>query len=321
MSSTAQRQDINDPEVIKTFADIVGDTNKLNHLYLLTVADIRATNINLWNGWRDSLLKQLYNSTYAWLENNENQAKSVEEKSSRNYKRALAELIDEGFSKTMIEELWQPYSKDYFLRHTIDEIVWQTEFCLTHLDEATIVNIRHHKQHKTQEIFIKTKDKPGVFAAITSCLEQLQLDIFDAKINTAHSEVLNTFIVASNTLHDDEIKQALLQKFDDLNEVKPYSPQIIPRTMKLFETQPTLNFSTNDKHKYTTVELFTHDRPGLVSAVAQAFLRTNTQLIDAKLTTLGDQVEDVFIISTENGEPLNKAQTEDLEKQLKEVLK
>ena len=321
MSSTAQRQDIDDPEVIKTFADIVGDTNKLNHLYLLTVADIRATNINLWNGWRDSLLKQLYNSTYAWLENNENQAKSVEEKSSRNYKRALAELIDEGFSKTMIEELWQPYSQDYFLRHTIDEIVWQTEFCLTHPNQTTIVNIRHHKQHKTQEIFIKTKDKPGVFAAITSCLEQLQLDIFDAKINTAQNEVLNTFIVASNTLHDDEIKQALLQQFDDLSGVKPYSPQIIPRTMKLFETKPTLNFSTNDKHQYTTVELFTHDRPGLVSALAQAFLRTNTQLIDAKLTTLGDQVEDVFIISTENGKPLNDAETELLETELQEVLK
>ena len=321
MSSTAQRQDIDDPEVIKKFADTVGDTNKLNHLYLLTVADIRATNISLWNGWRDSLLKQLYNSTYAWLENNENQAKSVEEKSRRNYKRALAELIDEGFASTLVEELWQPYSQDYFLRHTIDEIVWQTEFCLMHFDEPTIVNIRHHHQHKTQEIFIKTNDKPGVFAAITSCLEQLQLDIFDAKINTAQNEVLNTFIVANNALHENEIKQALLQQFDDLNEVKAYSPQIIPRTMKLFETEPTLNFKNNDKHQYTTVELFTHDRPGLVSAVAQAFLRGKTQLIDAKLTTLGDQVEDVFIISTEEGEALNSEQTQLLEAELQEVLK
>jgi [protein-PII] uridylyltransferase len=298
----------------------VGNINRLNHLYLLTVADIRATNINLWNGWRDSLLKQLYNSAYAWLANNENQAKSVEEKSQRNYKRALAELVDEGFLQAMVEELWQPYNQDYFLRHTIDEIVWQTEFCLTHLDETTIVNIRHHKQHKTQEIFIKTKDKPGVFAAITSCLEQLQLDIFDAKINTAHNEVLNTFIVASNTLHDEEIKQALLKQLDDLSDVKAYIPHIIPRTMKLFETKPTLKFNTNDKHQYTTVELFTHDRPGLVSAVAQAFLQTKTQLIDAKLTTLGDQVEDVFIVSTDKGQPLNSVETSELEQKLQEIL-
>jgi [protein-PII] uridylyltransferase len=320
MSSTAQRQDIDDPEVIKAFADIVGNINRLNHLYLLTVADIRATNINLWNGWRDSLLKQLYNSTYAWLENNENQAKSVEEKAQRNYSRALEELIDEGFLKAKVETLWQAYNQDYFLRHSIDDIVWQTEFCLNHLDETTIVNIRHHKQHKTQEIFIKTKDKPGVFAAITSCLEQLQLDIFDAKINTAQEEVLNTFIVANNTLHDEEIKHALLKQLDNPNEAKAYIPQIIPRTMKLFETKPTLNFNTNNKHQHTTVELFTHDRPGLVSAVAQAFLQTNTQLIDAKLTTLGDQVEDVFIVCTDKGEPLNAAETARLELKLQEVL-
>jgi [protein-PII] uridylyltransferase len=320
MSSTAQRQDIDDPEVIKAFADIVGNINRLNHLYLLTVADIRATNINLWNGWRDSLLKQLYNSTFAWLENNENQAKSVEEKAQRNYSRALEELVDEGFLKAKVEELWQAYNQDYFLRHTIDDIVWQTEFCLTHIDETTIVNIRHHKQHKTQEIFIKTKDKPGVFAAITSCLEQLQLDIFDAKINTAQEEVLNTFIVANNTLHDEEIKHALLKQLDNPNEAKAYIPQIIPRTMKLFETKPTLNFNTNNKHQHTTVELFTHDRPGLVSAVAQAFLQTNTQLIDAKLTTLGDQVEDVFIVCTDKGEPLNVAETTKLELKLQEVL-
>lgn len=320
MSSTAQRQDIDDPEVIKKFADLVGDTNRLNHLYLLTVADIRATNISLWNGWRDSLLTQLYHSTYAWLDNNENQAKSVEEKSRRTYKRALAELTSEGFSPSSIESLWQPYSQNYFLRHTIDDIVWQTELCLKQADKLNLVNIRQHKQHKTREIFIRTQNKPGVFAAITACLEQLQLDIFDAKINTSKTEVLNTFIVARNTLHDNEITHALLELLDNLSEAKAYSPHLIPRTMKLFETTPTLKFSNNDKLQYTTIELFTHDRPGLVSAIAQAFLHCEAQLIDAKLTTLGDQVEDVFLVSTIDGKALNEEQTKQLEKELQKAL-
>ncbi|WP_292742058.1 bifunctional uridylyltransferase/uridylyl-removing protein GlnD, partial [Methylophaga sp. UBA2687] len=54
MSSTAQKKDLEDPEVIQDFAELVGSVNRLNYLYLLTVADIRATNNNLWNGWRDS---------------------------------------------------------------------------------------------------------------------------------------------------------------------------------------------------------------------------------------------------------------------------
>jgi len=320
MSSTAQRQDINNPEVIKAFAEQVGDINRLNYLYLLTVADIRATNINLWNGWRDSLLKQLYESTRAWLENHEAQAKNVEEQAARTYRRARAELIDEGFNQKTIEALWQPYDRDYFLRHTIDEIVWQTEFSLKHPDVETLINIRAHKQHKTREIFIKTKDKPRVFAAITSGLEQLQLDIFDAKLNTAGSNVLNTFIVADSTLHDDEIIEVLLQQLENLNEVKAYIPQLIPRTMKLFETAPKLTFKTNDELNHTVVELFTHDRPGLVSRLAQAFLKCEVQLIDAKLTTLGDQVEDVFIISNTDGNLLSQQQKEQLEKELQEVL-
>jgi UTP:GlnB (protein PII) uridylyltransferase len=67
MSMTAQRKDISDPDVIHQFALTVGSIEYLNYLYLLTVADIRATNPELWNAWKDALLKELYTVAHSAL--------------------------------------------------------------------------------------------------------------------------------------------------------------------------------------------------------------------------------------------------------------
>lgn len=196
MSATAQKFDIDDPEVIKKFANAMQSVDRLNYLYLITVADIRATNNNLWNGWRDSLLKQLYHSTKQWLEHSELQARNTKEKSEQKYQQAKQRLTYQGIHKDNFISLWQDYDADYFLRHSVDEIVWQTTQRLNNLNSSSLIKIRNHDEYSTLEIFIVTENKAGVFAAITACIEQLQLDILDAKINTTtNGKALNTFIV------------------------------------------------------------------------------------------------------------------------------
>lgn len=321
MSSTAQRFDIEDPQVIKSFAEKVQTIDRLNYLYLLTVADIRATNNNLWNGWRDSLLSQLYRSTRQWLEHSEAQAKSIREKSLQKYQQAMQQLISEGIHQEAILELWQHYNLDYFLRHSIDEIIWQTTHRLHNPDAKTLIKIRNHNEHQTLEIFLYTQDKLGVFAAITACLEQLQLNILAAKINTTdHGDALNTFIVSSNTYTNDQIESALAKQLEQQQESRPYCPVITPRTMKLFKTEPTIHFHTNEQQNHTVMELNTHDRPGLVSAIAQVFLKHRVQLTNAKLTTLGDQVEDIFFITSNENLPLNSDERDRLKQDLIESL-
>ena len=321
MSATAQKSDLEDPDVIKKFADQVKTTERLNYLYLLTVADIRATNDNLWNGWRDSLLKQLYHSTRQWIEHTEAQAKSTREKSYKKYQEAMHVLMANGRQQQDISQLWQAYDLEYFLRHSIDELVWQTEERLDHAGEDPLIALRAHNGQQTLELFIVTSDRPGIFAAITSSLEQCQLNVLDAKINvTSELDALNTFIVNGETLESGEIIKALRKQLANTDAVKPYCPLITPRTMKLFKTQPNIEFETNPQQNHTVMSLYTHDRPGLVSAVAQVFLACEVQLINAKINTLGDQVEDVFFITTYDDGALSEEQEEELKERLTESL-
>lgn len=322
MSSTAQKSDLEDPDVIKKFAELVQTTDRLNYLYLLTVADIRATNNNLWNGWRDSLLKQLYHSTRQWIEHTEAQAKSTREKSYKKYQEAMQMLEQRGHHHQQdINLLWQGYDLEYFLRHSVDELIWQTEERLDHAGEDPLIALRTHNEQQTLEIFVVTKDRPGIFAAITSALEQCQLNVLDAKINvTSESDALNTFIVNGDTLESREIIKALKKQLANSGDIKAYCPVITPRTMKLFKTQPSIEFETNPQQNHTVMSLYTHDRPGLVSAVAQVFLACDIQLINAKINTLGDQVEDVFFITTQDDGALSEEEEDELKSRLVESL-
>ena len=317
MSTTAQKSDLEDPNVIKKFAELVETTERLNYLYLLTVADIRATNNNLWNGWRDSLLKQLYHSTHQWIEHTEAQAKSTREKSYKKYQEAMQKLLAKGRIQEDIGKLWHAYDLDYFLRHSVDELVWQSEQRLDHIDEDPLIALRKHNDQRTLEIFIVTHDRAGIFAAITAALEQCQLNVLDAKINvTNEHDALNTFIVNGDRLDTRQITRSLEKQLANTSHVKPYSPTITPRTMKLFKTQPNIEFEINLQQNHTVMSLHTHDRPGLVSAIAQVFLACKVQLINAKIITLGDQVEDVFFITTADENALDELEENDLKEQL-----
>jgi [protein-PII] uridylyltransferase len=320
MSATAQRYDIHDPDVIKKFARTVQTVNRLNYLYLLTVADIRATNENLWNGWRDSLLKQLYHMTRQWIEHEEDAAQNTQEKSHQQRQFALKALSNSPWPTESITQLWQYYDDDYFLRHSVEDIVRQTEQRLQQPDTNTLVKVRSYDD-ETKEIFILTNDQPFIFAAIAAAIEQLQLNILDAKINTAsNGDLLNTYIVNGPERDDTDIIDSIRQQLNNLDDINIYSPVHTPRKMTLFKTAPVINFQVSEQDKHTIIELYTHDRPGLVSTVAQVFLQCGIQLFNAKLITLVDQVEDVFFITSDTGKPLTRYQKEKLTYALEKAL-
>ncbi|MDO9142598.1 MAG: [protein-PII] uridylyltransferase, partial [Methylobacter sp.] len=197
MSMTAQRKDISDPDVIHQFAQSVGSLEYLNHLYLLTVADIRATNPELWNAWKDALLKELYSVTYRTLHRGLQNPVTLAERLLANKKEAKDELLKLGILEPVILNSWQHAGDDYFLRYSADEIAWHTiAIASSTEDELPMVLLRPQTQRGSAEVFVYTKNEEAIFSLSTATLDQLGLTILDARImTTTDNYVLNSFLV------------------------------------------------------------------------------------------------------------------------------
>ena len=254
-----------------------------------------------------------------YIEDTENAAKNMEQKSQQQRDLALSVLVDSTWDQKKVFDLWQYYDDDYFLRHSVDEIIRQTEQRLNQPNVDTLIKTRHFDDDGTIEIFVLTKEQPGIFSAIAAALEHLQLNILDAKINTAsNGDLLNTYIVNGQKRAEKEIINGISSQLTHINKID-LNTVYIPRTMTLFKTAPVINYQNDVQKKYTILELYTHDRPGLISTVAQVFIDSKIHLLNAKLVTLVDQVEDVFFITTYDHKPLSQNRKIQLKKALVHV--
>ena len=326
MSMTAQRKDISNPEVIHEFATLVGDQNTLHHLYLLTVADIRATNPNLWNSWKSALLQELFTAT-RWafrrgLERPLEQADKI--RTVRAETRALLERL--GIDAATTERVWDICPDEYFLRYLPEEIAWHTvAIGSCREDDLPLVLLRPMSQRGSAEIFIYARNGDFIFAHSTAILDQLGLTIFDAKIITARNGcVLSSYHVLEQTGEPIKDHRRQLQICGKLRECLLH-PGTTPiqvqrreaRQIRHFAVPTQVYYHEDPQNRHTIVELIATDRPGLLSKVGQAFNRAGIRLYNAKISTIGSRAEDIFYITDQADQPLT---TETQKKHLAEVL-
>ncbi|NOY66168.1 MAG: [protein-PII] uridylyltransferase [Gammaproteobacteria bacterium] len=326
MSMTAQRKDINDPDIIQEFANNVGDTAHLDYLYLLTVADIRGTSPELWNSWKDSLLKELYHATKRTLRiGNE---ESISHKSIIKSKKtdALKILSSTEIAPEKSEKIWAEFNDDYFIQYTADEIAWHMQSIVNiNTSSLPLVCVRYDKLRGSTAIFIYASIKSEQFAATTATLEKAGLDIVDARIlSSKNNYSLDTYLVLdvhteqkSSIKRLDEIKQLIKQA---LNEKSDYQGKIHrhpPRQHKHFDVKTEIRFSLDKNKQRTIVEITTADRPGLLSKIGEAFKTCEIELQNAKIVTIGMRIEDVFYITNKDNEPLTEEQFSALHDALK----
>lgn len=313
MSLTAQKKDIDDPEVINEFARLVGDERHLDGLYLLTVADIRATNPKLWNTWRASLLWQLYQSTRRLLRRGLGKPIDKDERIREVQALARESLGKQGIDDKRIREVWRGFGDDYFLRHTADEVVWHTRAVLKKADDGrSLVLAREDTLRGGTDIFVYTRDREGVFARMVSTMDRLGLTVLDARIITSeYGYTLDSYTVVEasgepiyDRLRIKEIVTTLRRQLDNPEAKLLSSNRRTPRVLQNFPTPTQVFFSEDEANGRTVMELVTADRPGLLSRVGQAFVECGIQLQNAKIATIGARAEDVFFITGRDRLPL-----------------
>jgi [protein-PII] uridylyltransferase len=313
MSMTAQRKDINDPEVIHEFASLVGDPNRLNYLYLLTVADIRATNPNLWNSWRGTLLRELFTSTRWAFRRGLETPVDLEDRVYAILEETRILLARLGVDLSIAEPVLQEYSAEYLLRCLPDEIAWHTIAIISRRkDDPPLVLLRPMSQRGSAEIFIHARNRDFLFADVTAVLDQLGLTIFDAKIiPTDNGYVMNIYHVLEHTGerikdHSRQIQicMRLRECLFHLGERPPQVQRMAERKIKNFTVPTQIYFHDDSQHRHTVLELIATDRPGLLSKVGQAFKRNHIRLINAKISTIGARAEDMFYVTNRNDQAL-----------------
>lgn len=318
MSTTAQRKDIQDPEVVHQFAEFVGDQVRLDYLYALTVADINATNPTLWNGWRASLMRQLYSETKKSLRQGLEQRVDREAYIQEIQQQALKRLTEHRVNTEEVLGLWNRVDDEYFIRESISDIVSHAEVILHHGDSADPViliqddNSRRSDSGFTQ-IFIHMPDRKDLFVAIVNAIDELDLDIVDARIATSATQLtFNTFIVLERDGQPVGEKPARIEKIRSTiirhlrqDELTSRQKRRTPRLLKQFKQKTQVTLTQDDRLNQTAVEVISPDRPGLLALVARTFVDLDINLVSARITTLGERVEDVFYVTDRHDQPVS----------------
>ena len=315
MSSFSQKRDISDPEEIQRFAEHVSTEERLDYLFTLTVADINGTNPELWNAWRSSLLRHLYTETRRALRRGLTNPLAREDVISAT-KKAAAHLLEfRGFLDDELDEIWAARGDDYFLRERPEDVAWHTE-AIADFDDSgePLVLIKQSSESliaNATQIFVNTQDTENVFPKVCSALELLDLSINDARIYSGtDGATLDTFFVlkadgspvdsAPETLN--MIERAIIAALttSTLNQ----SNQRINRTLRSFLSPTEVTFIEDSNRNLTIMELSSPDRPGLLARVGQIMADNNISIQGAKIQTLGERVEDVFFLTTQQGDRL-----------------
>jgi [protein-PII] uridylyltransferase len=304
MSSTAQREDISDPDVVMHFAHLVGDQERLDNLYLLTVADMRGTSPAVWNAWKGRLLSQLYSATTRLLRRGIAQPIDLHEHIADLRRSALEKLGPTELSEEQVNRFWQDLDGEYFLPYDAESLAWHAQVIAgAHATDLPIVATRYTPDLGGSEFLIYTPDRDDLFVVMTAGFDRLNLSIMDARIHTLHNGfALDTFVVLDHSGQPVSDPRALAQlqkamRDQLLNPHPGRDPQSahLPRQLKHFPIETRVVFGPSPKGQLTLMEVTAQDRPGLLYQVGLALKQCHVNLVAAKVATYGERVEDIFV--------------------------
>ena len=333
MSHFSQRRDTSDPDVIKEFADIVGDQEHLDNLYLLTLADIRGTSPKVWNAWKGQLLLDLYTATRTALRQGVAKPINASEHVADDKLAAIALLKDQigekAIKEKQLQQFWDTLPTDYFIRNEPYYIAWHAGSLLkTPAINTPLVSVRFSERLEANMFFIFAPETNNLLTKVTGSFDTLDLNIIEARLQlTNNGFALYTFnAVAPETelATKSSYMKHLEDKLQELILTRKKPAQInrsnSSRALKHFPIEPRVKFLFNND-SYTTMEVIAQDQPGLLHNVALILRNHNMILLSARIATFGERAEDVFYIRHADHSPVSDSDVlASLEEQIIEAL-
>ena len=328
LSMTAQRQDVSDPRVINEFAGVVGDQAHLDYLYVLTVADIRATNPEIWNSWKDTLFWELHQGTKRALRRGAADPIDREELIAETKEQAAAILEQAGITANHWQPIWNELSDEYYLRHRPEEVAWHSEV-LTRDEEtpAILVEVSNSIAEGLTVLMVYSDDRRS-YIRTTAILDAMGFNVVDARIIPVSADHnLNTYClldadgqqIADRPMINDlkiRIVKALAEGPSQPIEIT----RRMPRQARMFSTPVQITTTPEPSNHRTVIELVAADRPGLLFEVFQELERMGVELQNAKVATIGERAEDVFFVTDKDNESLDEAKSQALKSALEKAL-
>jgi len=326
MSMTAQKQDIADPVVIHRFATEVADRERLDHLYLLTCADIAGTSPKLWNAWKDRLLADLYTATRLALRRGLENPIAAEERAGETRQAVHALLRERGLADEEIDPLLARTPQVGFQRGRPDQLAWQAASLQGLPEGATRVAVRQvSAQPGAMEVFVHGPDRDGLFAAIVATLDRCGLAIQQARVlDGPAGTVFDSFEVVPNDPgrpppQPGQVEAKLSAALEGpLDCVRP-ARRALPRHLRHFRIVPRIGFDDAAAGR-TLLSLVATDRPGLLAEVADVLRRQGLRVHDARIAPFGERAEDVFQITATDDQGHDRPLDEQRRQALSEAL-
>jgi [protein-PII] uridylyltransferase len=330
LSITSQKQDINDPQVINTFARKVGDETHLDYLYVLTCADVRGTNPKLWNSWKATLFRDFYQRVKRALRRGLESPIDPEHLVRETQDAARRLAAERGVSEDNIAAVWKRFNASYFLQHSPEEVAWHTRLLSERepgSDEPLVALDAHSVRGTTAALIFAPPRRHG-FARTTAALDQLGLNIVDARITpTGDGFTLDLY----HLLEDDgapiadndrlaEIEHALWRSLQGPADAPFAVSRRAPRQARMFHTPTLIALSVDERNRRSVLELTAGDRPGLLCEVGRVLMQERIELHAAKIMTVGERAEDVFYLTDFDNCPLAAPAAEQLKEHLIQAL-
>jgi len=306
MSRVAQKEDLSDPDVIQAFARRVGDPRTLTALYLLTVADIRGTSPKVWNAWKGKLLEDLYKLALRALGG---QRPHMDAEIEARRQQARHTLALHFLPANVEQPLWDTLDMRYFARHDAQDIAWHTRMLWQHVHTQTpVVAARLSPVGEGLQVLVYAPDQADLFARICGYFDRAGFSIQDARVHTSASGyALDTFQIMAGDNHQFDgvhyrdmialVETQLADAVSSQDTLHEPSKARLSRRVKSFPVTPRVSLRPDERAQRWLLTVSASDRSGLLYVIARILARHQISVHLAKVSTLGERVEDTFLVT------------------------